>query len=95
MTNIFADILDFIAKTLNTIALAFLVVGFVNPFINREELEPWFASVSEDKLELVGQLNVFNPGVNVNWLLTSLAIYLTALVAVGIASGLRNSIKDS
>ena len=78
---------------MNTVSLAFLIVGVVNPYIeltNSGSTDLGYLMNDPDKLRDLGaKIILSNPGVNVNWLLTSLIVYVVALVAVAAAKSLE------
>lgn len=78
---------------MNTVALAFLVIGVVNPYVeltNSGSDETLELLNDPAKLEALGMtLTISNPGVNINWLLTSMIVYVFALLAVATAKNLE------
>ncbi|MFN3259193.1 MAG: hypothetical protein ACE37J_01405 [Pikeienuella sp.] len=86
--------LKFVAGTLNSIALAFLVVGYINPRFERgDEVKPdpylleKFSGIFDGQVKLLS----FQSGYNFNFLLTGALICATALLAIAFA---RNLEKD-
>lgn len=86
--SVTSGVFKFVASTLEKIALVFLVVGVVNPYIERQPLPlEWGGFNTSDKLRDLG-FEPINPGINLNWLLTAAVIYLIAMIAIGVSHAL-------
>lgn len=83
-------VLEFLANTLNTVALALLVAGFLQPIISDDGNVVRFGLLIEaEKLEDL-RFAAIPPIVDLNWLLISLSVYVGALLAKAFSYNLTN-----
>ncbi|MGR3515411.1 MAG: hypothetical protein ACU0GG_21820 [Paracoccaceae bacterium] len=79
--------LELVAKLFQTLAIAFLIGGFVKPILESPVTDTISTMVDEEKAGSLGVQTVsFEPTVNVNLLLIGLAFFCVAVLATFVAT---------